>query len=134
MDQKLTIGKVAAAAAVNVETIRFYQRRGLLTEPPKSQGGFRYYDDATVARVRFVKRAQALGFSLEEVLGLLALEQSSACGPTHDAAVRKLHLVEERITHLKRIRTTLKKLVHQCGAGPAAVSCPIIESLAHTNK
>jgi len=132
MAQKLTIGKVAAAAAVNVETIRFYQRRGLLTEPPKSQGGFRYYDEAIIARVRFVKRAQALGFSLEEVVGLLALEQSSACGPTHDAAVRKLQLVEERITDLKRIQSTLKNLVQQCEAGPGAVCCPIIESLAHS--
>ena len=131
MDQKLTIGKVAAAAAVNVETIRFYQRRGLLTEPPKLQGGFRYYDDATIARVRFVKRAQALGFSLEEVMGLLALGQSNACGPTHDAAVRKLQLVDDRIKDLKRIRSTLKLLVQQCEAGPSAVSCPIIESLAH---
>lgn len=132
MDSKLTIGKIAAAAAVNVETIRFYQRRGLLTEPPKSQGGFRYYDESTIARVRFVKRAQALGFSLEEVMGLLALEQSSACGPTHDAAVRKLQLVEERITDLKRIRSTLKELVQQCEAGPAAVCCPIIESLGQS--
>lgn len=132
MAQKLTIGKVAAAAAVNVETIRFYQRRGLLTEPPKSQGGFRYYDETIIARVRFVKRAQALGFSLGEVVGLLALEQSSACGPTHDAAVRKLQLVEERIADLKRIRSTLKNLVQQCEAGPAAVCCPIIESLAHS--
>ena len=130
MTLKLTIGKVAAAAAVNVETIRFYQRRGLLTEPPKSPGGFRYYGDATIARVRFVKRAQALGFSLEEVLGLLALEESNACGPTHDAAVRKLQLVEERINDLKRIRSTLKNLVQQCEAGPGAVCCPIIESLA----
>lgn len=130
MTLKLTIGKVAAAAAVNVETIRFYQRRGLLTEPPKSPGGFRYYGNATIARVRFVKRAQALGFSLEEVLGLLALEESNACGPTHDAAVRKLKLVEERINDLKRIRSTLKNLVQQCEAGPGAVCCPIIESLA----
>ena len=132
MNQKLTIGKVAAAAAVNVETIRFYQRRGLLIEPPKSPGGFRYYDDATIARVQFVKRAQALGFSLEEVLGLLALEQSNACGPTHDAAVRKLQLVDERIKDLKRIRSTLKNLVQQCEDGPAAVCCPIIQSLAHS--
>lgn len=132
MVQKLTIGKVATAAAVNVETIRFYQRRGLLAEPPKAPGGFRYYDEATIARVRFVKRAQALGFSLEEVVGLLALEQSNACGPTHDAAVRKLHAVEERITDLKRIRSTLKNLVRQCEAGPAAVCCPIIESLARS--
>lgn len=129
MDPKLTIGKVAAAAAVNVETIRFYQRRGLLTEPPKSLGGFRYYDDATIARIRFVKRAQALGFSLEEVLGLLALEQSNACEQTHDAAVRKLQLVDERIADLERIRSTLQMLVQQCETGPAAVSCPIIESL-----
>lgn len=130
MAQKLTIGKVAAAAAVNVETIRFYQRRGLLTEPPKTQAGFRYYDETTIARVRFVKRAQALGFSLKEVVGLLALEQSNACGPTHDAAVRKLQLVEERINDLKRIRSTLKNLVQQCEAGPGSVCCPIIESLA----
>ena len=130
MDQKLTIGKVAAAAAVNVETIRFYQRRGLLTEPPKSQGGFRYYDDATITRVRFVKRAQALGFSLEEVLGLLALEKSNACQETRDVAVRKLQLVDERITDLERIRSTLQMLVQQCETGPAAVSCPIIASLA----
>lgn len=134
MAQKLTIGKVAAAAAVNVETIRFYQRRGLLPEPPKSPGGFRYYDEATIARVRFVKRAQALGFSLEEVAGLLALEQANACGPTRDAAVRKLQLVEERITDLKRIRSTLKNLVQQCEAGPDAVCCPIIESLAHSAR
>ncbi|GAC1536103.1 MAG: Hg(II)-responsive transcriptional regulator [Ramlibacter sp.] len=134
MNPKLTIGKVAAAAAVNVETIRFYQRKGLLTEPPKSQGGFRYYDDATVPRILFVKRAQALGFSLDEVMGLLALEQSSACGPTHDAAVRKLHLVEGRIANLERLRSTLQYLVQQCEAGHSAVSCPIIESLAHSTN
>lgn len=126
---KITIGKAAAAAGVNVETIRFYQRRGLLVEPPKVLGGFRYYDEATVARVRFIKRAQALGFSLKEVLSLLALEQSTACSQTHEAAVRKLQLVEERINDLKRIRLTLKNLVQQCQAGPAAFSCPIIESL-----
>ena len=131
MSERLTIGKVAAAAAVNVETIRFYQRRGLLAEPPKSPGGFRYYDRAIVARLQFVKRAQALGFSLEEVRGLLALEESNACGPTHDAAVRKLQLVDERIKDLRRIRSTLKNLVQQCEAGPASVCCPIIESLAH---
>lgn len=132
MDQKMTIGKVAAAAEVNVETIRFYQRRGLLTEPPKKLGGLRYYDEAAIERVRFIKRAQTLGFSLEEVMGLLALQQSNACKQTHDAAVLKLQLVEERIKDLHRIRTTLKALVKQCEAGSAAVSCPIIESLSHT--
>ena len=129
MVEKLTIGKVATAAAVNVETIRFYQRRGLLAEPPKAPGGFRYYDEATIARVRFVKRAQALGFSLEEVKDLLALERSNACGPSHDAAVRKLKLVEERIADLYGIRATLKELILQCESDPATVSCPIIASL-----
>lgn len=131
MDVKLTIGKVAAAAGVNVETIRFYQRRGLLAEPPKAQGGFRYYEPAAIERVRFIKRAQTLGFSLEEAIGLLALQQTNACKQTHDAAVLKLQLVEERIKDLNRIRTTLKKLVQQCETGPAKVSCPIIESLSH---
>jgi MerR family transcriptional regulator, mercuric resistance operon regulatory protein len=130
MDQtKITIGKVAVAAGVNVETIRFYQRRGLLAEPPKVIGGFRYYDNASIARLRFIKRAQVLGFSLEEVINLLALEHSTACSETHDAAVRKLQLVEERINDLNRIRLTLKNLVQQCEAGPAAFSCPIIKSL-----
>jgi MerR family mercuric resistance operon transcriptional regulator len=131
MDQKITIGKVAAAADVNVETIRFYQRRGLLAEPPKKLGGLRYYDDAAIERVRFIKRAQTLGFSLDEVIGLLALQQSNACQQTHDAAVLKLQLVEERIKDLNRIRTTLKALVKQCETGAAAVTCPIIESLSH---
>jgi len=132
MDNKITIGKVAAAADVNVETIRFYQRRGLLAEPPKALGGFRYYDEAAIERVRFIKRAQTLGFSLEEVIGLLALQQSNACKQTHDAAVLKLQLVKERIKDLNRIHTTLEALVKQCEVGPAAVTCPIIESLSHS--
>lgn len=130
MQHKLTIGKVAAAAQVNVETIRFYQRRGLLTEPAKAARSFRYYDEAAIGRIRFIKRAQALGFSLEEIIGLLALEQSRACAPTRDAAVRKLQLVDDRIADLTRIRSALEDVMQQCESGPGAVFCPIIESLA----
>lgn len=130
MDKKLTIGQVAAACDVNVETIRFYQRRGLVAEPPKPRG-FRYYDDTTVARVRFIKRAQALGFSLEEIKELLTLENVDVCSVTHDAVVLRLRLVEEKIADLKRLRTTLKTLVQQCESGAKGVSCPIIESLLH---
>lgn len=130
MQHKYTIGTVAAAAQVNVETIRFYQRRGLLTEPAKSPRSFRYYDEAAIGRIRFIKRAQALGFSLEEIIGLLALEQSRACAPTRDAAVRKLQLVDERIADLIRMRSALQAVVQQCEAGPGAVSCPIIKALA----
>ena len=129
MNAKLTIGKVAAAAEVNVETIRFYQRRGILAEPPKKLGGLRYYDEAAIERVRFIKRAQTLGFSLEEVIALLALQKSSVCAETHDAAEKKLKMVEDRIQDLTRIRTTLKELISQCKEGAADVSCPIIESL-----
>lgn len=129
MEQKITIGKVATAAGVNVETIRFYQRRGLLSEPPKAEGGFRYYEKSTIARVRFVKRAQTLGFSLDEIAGLLDLQESSACAPTHAAALQKLSLVDERIADLKRIRVRLKALVQQCETGTSASGCPIIESL-----
>lgn len=130
MQHGYTIGKVAAAAQVNVETIRFYQRRGLLKEPPKMLRSFRYYDEAAIGRIRFIKRAQTLGFSLEEIIGLLALEQSRACAPTHDAAVRKLQLVDERIADLTRMRSALQAVVQQCEAGHGAVSCPIIKSLA----
>ena len=133
MDAKLTIGKVAAAAEVNVETIRFYQRQGILAEPPKKLGGFRYYDDAAIDCVRFIKRAQTLGFSLEEVTTLLTLQKSNACAKTHDAAEKKLKIVENRIADLKRIRTALKELIGQCQTGATDVSCPIIESLSHDN-
>ena len=131
METNLTIGKVAAAAEVNVETIRFYQRRGILDVPPKKLGGLRYYDEAAIERIRFIKRAQTLGFSLEEVIALLALQKSNACAKTHDAAEKKLQIVEDRIRDLERIRSTLKELIGKCGQGTKDISCPIIESLLH---
>ena len=131
METNLTIGKVAAAAGVNVETIRFYQRRGILLEPPKKLGGLRYYDQATVEKVRFIKRAQTLGFTLDEVIALLALQKSNACAETRNIARKKLQLVEERIHDLERMRTTLKVLIGQCTEGGSDVSCPIIASLSH---
>ena len=134
MNAKCTIGKVAAAAEVNVETIRFYQRQGILAEPPKKLGGFRYYDDAAIDRVCFIKRAQTLGFSLEEVTTLLTLQKSNACAETHDAAEKKLKVVEDRIRDLQRIRITLKELIGQCEDRANNVSCPIIESLLHDGQ
>ena len=131
MEQRITIGKVAAAAGVNVETIRFYHRRGMLAEPAKELGGFRYYDHSTIAQVRFIKRAQALGFSLEEVKGLMALNQPGCCRRTHDVAVAKLALVEARIDDLNRMKNTLKHLIKECEKSENDVSCPIIESLGN---
>lgn len=131
MEQRFTIGKLATQAGVNVETIRFYERRGLLAQPGKELGGFRYYDDQAIARVRFIKRAQTLGFSLDEINDLMVLNQNDCCRQTHHAAVAKLAIVEARIKDLNRIRTTLNTLIKECEAGGADLSCPIIETLGH---
>jgi MerR family mercuric resistance operon transcriptional regulator len=133
MEQRITIGKVAAAVGVNVETIRFYHRRGLLAEPDKEAGGFRYYDAAAIARLRFIKRAQAIGFSLDEIMGLMALNHPGCCKQAHDTAVAKLTLIEARIDDLIRIRKTLKQLVRECEVGESNndVSCPIIATLGN---
>ena len=126
----LTIGRVAEAAGVNVETIRFYQRRKLLPEPAKQLGGVRHYPDEMVARIRFIKRAQQIGFTLDEVKNLLVLEDGQSCKKTHDLAVEKLALVETRVADLNRMRRMLKTLIGQCETGSGKIACPIISTLS----
>lgn len=126
----LTIGKLAQAAGVNVETIRYYQRRGLLHTPAKGLRGQRRYPADTARRLRFIKRAQALGFTLAEIGELLRLDGESRCTETHDLAVAKLALIEEKIAQLAAMRHTLARLVGQCGAEDSSVVCPIIQALA----
>ncbi|HVR81452.1 MAG TPA: Hg(II)-responsive transcriptional regulator [Luteimonas sp.] len=125
----LTIGAFAKAAGVNVETIRFYQRKGLLPEPEKPSGGIRRYGTTDVSRVRFVKSAQRLGFSLEEVAQLLKLEDGTHCNET--AAFAALHLadVRARLADLRRMESALSKLVKACGAHPDGLCCPLIAAL-----
>jgi MerR family mercuric resistance operon transcriptional regulator len=125
----LTIGSVAAAAGVNVETIRFYQRKGLLAEPDKPYGGIRRYAGVDVARVRFVKAAQHLGFSLDEVAGLLKLDDGAHCDEARDLAEQKLADVRARLADLRRIESVLTTLVKSCQASHGTVSCPLISSL-----
>ena len=127
----MTIGRVAKAAGVNVETIRFYEQLGLVSQPPKPMGSFRRYPPETVLRLGFIKRAQQLGFSLEEIGSLLGLEEARSCRETHDLAVKKLHVVETRLADLRRMRRTLKKLIVQCEAGKGKLACPIISTLSH---
>lgn len=127
---ELTIGKLADAAGVNIETIRYYQRRGLLAEPPKPSGGHRRYAPEQTKRVRFIKRAQALGFTLDEVGALLTLDAACACGETRTLAIRKLGLIERKMADLAAIQQALGGLVRQCDAGDGHASCPIIEALA----
>ena len=117
MRSELTIGKVAERAGVNVETIRYYQRRGLPDEPTKPPGGYRHYSPDTAKRVRFIKRAQALGFTLEEVCGLLRPDAASACAETRELATHKLALVEEKPAELAALRKGLAALVSKCDKG-----------------
>ena len=103
MTDSITIGRLAQAAAVNVETIRYYQRRGLVGEPVKPLGGHRRYPPEAVKRVRFIKRAQNLGFTLDEVRGLLALDDGQSCHDTRRLAEKKLAVIEARLADLARM-------------------------------
>ena len=125
----VTIGALADAAGVNVETIRFYQRKGLMPEPEKPYGSIRRYGDADLARVRFIKSAQRLGFSLEEVGDLLKLEDGTRCGEARQLAEHKLADVRRKLSDLQRIESVLSDLVARCSAVRGRVSCPLIASL-----
>lgn len=124
----LTIGRLARAAGVHVETIRYYQRRGLIAEPRRPSGGVRRYGPGAQARLRFVKRAQNLGFTLEEIKALLKLGETPSCRGARTLAAAKLQLVEARIDSLARMRQALRSLIRQCDSGGKR-SCPIIENL-----
>lgn len=128
----IKIGVLADAAGVNVETIRFYQRKGLLPEPERPYGSVRRYGAAELARVRFIKSAQRLGFSLEEVAELLKLEDGTRCVEARHLAERKLADVRQRLIDLQRIESVLSALVAKCSAVRGRVNCPLIASLQET--
>lgn len=130
MLENLTIGVLAKHSDVNVETIRYYQRRGLLEEPSKPSGGFRQYPQESVKRVRFIKRAQMLGFTLEEIQGLLALDERKACTQTREIAAHKLELIAQKIAELSKMKKSLARLLRSCDASAAGAPCPIIHLLA----
>jgi MerR family mercuric resistance operon transcriptional regulator len=126
---RFSVGTFAAAAGVNVETIRFYQRKGLLPEPTRPYGQIRRYGDADVARVKFVKSAQRLGFSLEEIAGLLQLEDGTHCDAARVMAEEKLEDVRAKLRDLRRIESTLRRLVADCCAAQGTITCPLIAAL-----
>ncbi len=125
----LTIGALASAAGVGVETVRFYQRRGLLREPPRPPGGIRRYGVGDVARVRFIKRSQALGFRLDEIIDLLRLADGAHCDAARIIAADKLGSVREKLAQLQRIEHELAALVRACTVAGSEVSCPLIDTL-----
>lgn len=129
--ESLTIGKVARLAEVGVETIRFYERKGLIDEPPRRESGYRQYPEETVRRLRFIRRAKELGFTLKEIKDLLTLriEQGTTCEDIRGRAEAKIDDIEEKILTLERMKEALVKLTHECdGRGPASV-CPILEAM-----
>lgn len=129
MPERRTIGALAQQAGVNVETIRYYQRRGLVPEPVKPLGRIRNYAPEHVQRLRFIKRAQQLGFSLEEVGDLLSLEDGLHCPEVEKIAGQKLATVRERIAQLRTIESALATLIRKCGSNQGRLRCPLISAL-----
>src|SRR5882757_1730370 len=121
-NENLTIGAFAKAASVNVETIRFYQRKGLLLEPEKPYGSIRRYGEADVTRVRFVKSAQRLGFGLDEIADLLKLEDGTHCGEASSLAEHKLRDIQDKLAGLQRMEAVLIRLVCACHSRTGNVS------------
>jgi MerR family transcriptional regulator, mercuric resistance operon regulatory protein len=127
---RFTIAGLADAAGVHVETVRYYQRRGLIPEPIRPARGVRRYGDADVERLRFVKRAQAMGFTLAEIQNLLRLRSRRSCRATRELAASKLTLVDQRIRELRRLRGELVQVIAACDANPVDTTCPVIDRLA----
>lgn len=128
----MTRSEVAERAGVNPETLRYYEREELIPNPPRSDGGFRLYDESYVERLRFIKRAQDLGFTLAEIKGLLDLrvDDEATCRDVQAKAKAKIEEVEDKLRDLKRIRDALTRLADACegGAGPTS-DCPILDAM-----
>ena len=129
--ESMTIGRVARAAGVGVETVRFYEREGLIPEPPRRPSGYRQYPPTTVRRLVFIRRAKELGFTLRQIRELLGLRvhPDQACGPVREAAQAKVVEVEQRIDDLMRLKTVLLDLVEACGDERETNHCPILRAL-----
>lgn len=126
--QTMRIGQLAKSVGVNVETVRYYQRIGLLALPDKPYGGVRVYDDNDLRRLRFIRGSQRLGFSLEDIRVLLQLSRAD-CQEVQKLAEEKLHLVKAKLRQLRTIESALAQTVAQCAKRETRNRCPIIENL-----
>lgn len=129
--QDMTIGQLARKAGIGVETIRFYERKGLVIQPLKPNTGRRTYPPDLVERVRFIRRAKELGFSLREIVDLLTLgnDPQANCADVRSRALSKLSDVEEKIESLQKMKETLAKLARTCSGNGPISECPILEAI-----
>lgn len=134
-EKPLTSGDVASRAGVNVQTLRYYERRGILGRPRRTSSGYRQYPIDTVRLIRFIKRAQELGFTLEEVEELITLRQSSTRkrDQARKLAAKKMRDIDEKLARLQAMRSALYTLVEDCECGRETLLCPILEALEDPN-
>lgn len=132
----MTIGEVASQSGVNIQTVRYYERRGLLPNPQRTAAGYRLYEVEAVSRIRFIKRAQELGFTLEETGDLLALRvrRDGACEEVSSRAAAKLLKVEQKLHELEQIKRVLEGLVEACHRRTPTAECPILGALEEIRK
>ena len=132
---QLTIGRMAEQAGVGIDTVRFYERRGLLPEPRRTAAGYRLYGEDSINRIRFVRRAKRLGFTLDEIENLLKLQdQGGRKSEVKEITTRKLQQIDAKIADLSRMRTVLKTLATECSGRGNVSSCPIIEAMSGNDE
>ena len=135
-NETMTIGQVAKAAGIGIETIRFYEREGLIQDPPRRESGYREYSDDVVTRLVFIKRAQELGFSLQEIGELLSLKvhAETSCAEVRKRAEAKVTDIEAKIRDLQRMKRALMGLIGSCVASKPVTECPILEAFEAKGK
>lgn len=129
MTKKLTISKVAKEVGIGVETVRYYERIGLISQPEKPAVGYRVYDDKTLTQLFFIKRAKTLGFSLQDIAEIMTLGEKK-CQATKTIASQKLQNIKSKITDLELISQELEKMIKACEANPNYNHCPIVTAIA----
>lgn len=131
MPEDLTIGKVARQAGVNIQTVRYYERRNLLSPAERTESGYRLYSPEAVRVLRFIRNAQELGFSLDEIARLLRLRvgRKVPCGKVKKQAQARLEIVRNKIEGLRAMEKVLNRLIRTCAARGTTARCPMLESL-----
>ncbi len=127
----LKIGEVAERGGVNLQTIRYYEREGLLPKPPRRESGYRMFPESTIRQVLFIRRAQELGFTLAEIKELLSLriDSQKECGDVKRLADAKIADIEKKIRSLEAMKRVLTRLAHSCPESGPSTDCPILESI-----